>query len=58
MPTPPRTKRRELVEARNQGEALIHATEKSVKEYGDKVAEGDKRGHRDRDRRASSVAHG
>src|SRR5215207_95117 len=35
-------KRRELVEARNQGEALIHATEKSVKEYGDKVSAGDK----------------
>jgi molecular chaperone DnaK len=37
-------KRRELVEARNQGEALIHATEKSVKEYGDKVSEGDRQG--------------
>ncbi|HZW46149.1 MAG TPA: molecular chaperone DnaK, partial [Microvirga sp.] len=35
-------KRRELVEARNQGESLIHATEKSVKEHGDKVPEGDK----------------
>jgi len=35
-------KRRELVEARNQGEALIHATEKSVKEYGDKVAAGER----------------
>jgi molecular chaperone DnaK len=37
-------KRRELVEARNQGEALIHATEKSVKEYGDKVSASDKQG--------------
>ena len=37
-------KRRELVEARNQGESLIHATEKSVTEYGDKVSEGDKQG--------------
>ncbi|HEV2605958.1 MAG TPA: molecular chaperone DnaK [Microvirga sp.] len=35
-------KRRELVEARNQGESLIHATEKSVKEHGDKVPEADK----------------
>jgi molecular chaperone DnaK len=35
-------KRRELVEARNQGESLIHATEKSVKEHGDKVAETDR----------------
>ena len=37
-------KRRELVEARNQGEALIHATEKSVKEYGDKISTTDKQG--------------
>ncbi|WP_164256227.1 Hsp70 family protein, partial [Stenotrophomonas maltophilia] len=29
-------KRRELVEVKNQGESLVHATEKSVKEYGDK----------------------
>src|SRR5215208_726819 len=36
--------RRELVEAKNQGEALVHATEKSVKEYGDKVSAGDKQG--------------
>src|ERR687896_1954770 len=37
-------KRRELVEAKNQGEALIHATEKSVKEHGDKVPAADKQG--------------
>jgi molecular chaperone DnaK len=35
-------KRRELVEARNHGESLIHATEKSVKEHGDKVTAADK----------------
>ncbi len=35
-------KRRELVDARNQGEALIHSTEKSLKEFGDKVAASDK----------------
>jgi molecular chaperone DnaK len=35
-------KRRELVEARNQGEALIHATEKSITDLGDKVADADK----------------
>jgi molecular chaperone DnaK len=29
--------RRQLIEAKNQGEALIHSTEKSLKEYGDKV---------------------
>jgi len=37
-------KRRELVEAKNQGESLIHATEKSLGEYGDKVSESDKQG--------------
>ncbi|WP_232628400.1 molecular chaperone DnaK [Methylobacterium sp. Leaf118] len=35
-------KRRELVEVKNQGESLIHATEKSVGEYGDKVSAADK----------------
>jgi molecular chaperone DnaK len=29
--------RKELVEARNQGESLIHSTEKSLEEYKDKV---------------------
>ncbi len=29
--------RRELVEAKNQGESLIHATKKSIEEHGDKV---------------------
>ena len=35
-------KRREMVEVRNQGEGLIHATEKSVREFGDKVSAADK----------------
>jgi molecular chaperone DnaK len=35
-------KRRELVEAKNHGEALIHATEKSIAELGDKVSDADK----------------
>jgi molecular chaperone DnaK len=30
-------KRRELIEARNQGDALIHSTEKAMGEHGDKV---------------------
>ncbi|HHL20232.1 MAG TPA: molecular chaperone DnaK, partial [Aliiroseovarius sp.] len=30
-------KRKELIEARNQAESLIHATEKSLEEHGDKV---------------------
>jgi molecular chaperone DnaK len=35
-------KRRELVEARNQAESLVHSTEKSLKEHGDKLPEADK----------------
>jgi molecular chaperone DnaK len=35
-------KRRELVEVKNQAEALIHSTERMLKDYGDKVAAGDK----------------
>ncbi|WP_294539337.1 molecular chaperone DnaK [uncultured Rhodoblastus sp.] len=34
--------RRALVDARNQGEALVHSAEKSLKEFGDKVAGSDK----------------
>jgi len=35
-------KRRELVEIRNQGEALVHSTERMLKDFGDKVPAGDK----------------
>ncbi len=35
-------KRRAFVEAKNQAEALVHQTEKSLKEYGDKVAANDR----------------
>ncbi|NGN43746.1 molecular chaperone DnaK [Mesorhizobium sp. CGMCC 1.15528] len=35
-------KRRGLVEARNQAEALVHSSEKSLKDYGDKVTEADR----------------
>jgi len=35
-------KRRETVEAKNQAESLIHSTEKSLKDYGDKVSEADR----------------
>jgi len=35
-------KRREGVEARNQAESLIHSTEKSLKDFGDKVTEDDR----------------
>ncbi|MDB5621565.1 MAG: dnaK [Devosia sp.] len=34
--------KREAVEAKNQAESLIHSTEKSLKEYGDKVSAEDK----------------
>jgi molecular chaperone DnaK len=35
-------KRRELVEARNQGEALVHSTERMLADFGDKVPADDK----------------
>ena len=35
-------KRRDAVDARNQADALIHSTEKSLKDLGDKVPAGDK----------------
>ncbi|MFA6156749.1 molecular chaperone DnaK [Mesorhizobium sp.] len=35
-------KRRALVEARNQAEALLHSSEKSLKDYGDKVSDADR----------------
>ena len=45
-------KKRELVEAKNGADALIHATEKSIKELGEKVAAGDKSRDRGGHRRA------
>jgi molecular chaperone DnaK len=36
-------KRRALVEAKNQAEALAHSSDKSLKEYGDKVSEDDRK---------------
>ena len=35
-------KRREVVEAKNQGDALIHSTEKALSEHGDKVGADEK----------------
>ncbi len=35
-------KRREIVDAKNQGESLAHDAEKSLNEYGDKVAQSDR----------------
>ncbi|MCF6344394.1 MAG: molecular chaperone DnaK [Devosiaceae bacterium] len=34
--------KRELVEAKNRAESLVHSTEKSLKDYGDKVGSDDK----------------
>ena len=45
-------KRRALVEARNQAESLIHATEKSLAEHGGKLEAGGQDRDRDRARRA------
>jgi molecular chaperone DnaK len=35
-------KRREVVEAKNQAEALMHSTERTLNEYGSKLSEADK----------------
>jgi len=35
-------KRRELVDAKNHGEAMVHSAEKSLADYGDKVSQADK----------------
>src|SRR3979409_805494 len=35
-------KKRELIDARNQGEALVHSTDKHLKEFGDKVSAEEK----------------
>jgi len=35
-------KRRELVEVKNQAEALVHSTEKMLADFGDKVSEADR----------------
>jgi len=35
-------KRRAVVEAKNQGESLVHSSEQSLKDYGDKVSEEDR----------------
>ncbi|MDC7682984.1 molecular chaperone DnaK [Asticcacaulis sp. BYS171W] len=35
-------KRKSLIEVRNQADALIHSTEKALKDFGAKVAEGDR----------------
>jgi len=36
-------KRREAVEAKNQAESLVHSSEKSLKDYGDKVSADDRK---------------
>ncbi len=35
-------RRREKVEARNQADAMVHSTERDLKEYGDKIADADR----------------
>ena len=35
-------KRREMIDAKNQAEAMVHSTEKSLQEYGDKVSAADR----------------
>ena len=51
-------KRRALVEARNQAEALVHSSEKSLKDYGDKVSEADRNAISGSDRGAEDRCRG
>ena len=51
-------KKREAVEAKNQGESLIHSTEKSLKEYGDKVSPTTRPRSRRRSRDLKGVLEG
>jgi hypothetical protein len=50
--------RRELVEARNQAEALAHSAEKSLKDYGDKVSADDRKAIEDALAALKSAAEG
>ncbi|MGI8724163.1 MAG: molecular chaperone DnaK [Methyloceanibacter sp.] len=50
--------RRALVETRNQAEALIHSTEKMLKDFGDKVPEADKAAVESAVEELKSVAQG
>jgi len=36
-------KKRELVDAKNQADSLVHQTEKNLKEYGDKISDSEKK---------------
>ncbi len=40
-------KKREIIEAKNQAESLIHQTEKSIKDLGSQVADGDRKAAED-----------
>ncbi|HLJ65568.1 MAG TPA: Hsp70 family protein, partial [Stellaceae bacterium] len=51
-------KRRELVEAKNQAEALIHSTEKTLEEGGDKVPAGERQAVEAAIRDLKSVSEG
>ena len=51
-------KRREMVDAKNHGESLVHDAEKALKEYGDKVAQSDRSAIEGGDRGAADRAGG
>ena len=44
-------KKREVIDARNQADGLIHQTEKNIKEHGDKITEDEQKENRIRFRR-------
>jgi molecular chaperone DnaK len=49
---------KELAESRNQADALVHSTRKSLTEYGDKLEAGEKREDRSGDHRPGSLDQG
>ena len=51
-------KRKENVEAKNHGEALVHSTEKALSEHGSKVGETERRAHEDGIARPEGSAEG
>lgn len=51
-------KKRELIEARNHGDGLVHSTEKQLKEHGDKIGDTEKKAIEDAISDVKSVLEG
>jgi len=52
------SKKRELIEARNRADQLVYATEKTLKEHGEKVGEGDRKAVEDALERVKKASKG